>query len=85
MTVPRTMQAIRFHGPGVDGLRHQTIETPSPRPGDVLVELHAAAITRDELDWPLDRLPAVPSYEISGVVAAADRACQRLANGAPAT
>jgi hypothetical protein len=44
MTVPRTMQAIRLHGPGVDGLRHQTTEIPSPPPGDVLVEVHAAAI-----------------------------------------
>jgi len=30
--------------------------------------VHAAAITRDELDWPTDRLPAVVSYELSGVV-----------------
>jgi len=30
--------------------------------------VHAAAITRDELDWPVDRLPAAPSYEFSGVV-----------------
>jgi NADPH:quinone reductase-like Zn-dependent oxidoreductase len=30
--------------------------------------VHAAAITRDELDWPVDRLPAIPSYELSGVV-----------------
>jgi NADPH:quinone reductase-like Zn-dependent oxidoreductase len=34
----------------------------------VLVRVHAAAITRDELDWPVDRLPAIPSYELSGVV-----------------
>src|SRR4029453_17703573 len=72
MTVPRTMKAIRLHTPGVDGLRHETIQTPQPRAGEVLVEVHAAAITRDELEWPLDRLPAVPSYELSGVVAAAD-------------
>jgi NADPH:quinone reductase-like Zn-dependent oxidoreductase len=32
--------------------------------------VHAAAITRDELEWPLDRLPAIPSYELSGVVVA---------------
>jgi NADPH:quinone reductase-like Zn-dependent oxidoreductase len=31
--------------------------------------VHAAAITRDELEWPVDRLPAIPSYELSGVVA----------------
>jgi hypothetical protein len=30
--------------------------------------VHAAAITRGELEWPLDRLPAIPSYELSGVV-----------------
>jgi NADPH:quinone reductase-like Zn-dependent oxidoreductase len=70
MAVPRTMQAIRLHSPGVDGLRYEAIETPSLRLGDALVEVHAAAITRDELEWPLDRLPAVPSYELSGVVAA---------------
>jgi NADPH:quinone reductase-like Zn-dependent oxidoreductase len=70
MAVPRAMEAIRLHGPGVDGLRHETIETPSLRPGEALVQVHAAAITRDELEWPLDRLPAVPSYELSGVVAA---------------
>jgi NADPH:quinone reductase-like Zn-dependent oxidoreductase len=72
MAVPRAMEAIRLHAPGVDGLRHETIETPSLRAGEVLVEVHAAAITRDELEWPLDRLPAVPSYELSGVVAAAE-------------
>jgi NADPH:quinone reductase-like Zn-dependent oxidoreductase len=72
MTVPRTMKAIRLHAPGVDGLRQETIETPTLRAGEVLVEVHAAAITRHELEWPLDRLPAVPSYELSGVVADTD-------------
>ena len=71
MTIPQTMKAIRLHAPGVDGLRFETIETPQLRAGEVLVEVHAAAVTRDELEWPLDRLPAVPSYELSGVVATA--------------
>jgi NADPH:quinone reductase-like Zn-dependent oxidoreductase len=70
VTVPRTMEAIRLHAPGVDGLRHESIDTPSPHLGEALVQVHAAAITRDELEWPLNRLPAVPSYELSGVVAA---------------
>jgi NADPH:quinone reductase-like Zn-dependent oxidoreductase len=70
VTVPRTMEAIRLHAPGVDRLRHETIDTPSLQLGEALVEVHAAAITREELEWPLDRLPAVPSYELSGVVAA---------------
>jgi NADPH:quinone reductase-like Zn-dependent oxidoreductase len=70
VTVPRTMEAIRLHAPGVDGPRHETIDTPSLQLGEALVEVHAAAITRDGLEWPLDRLPAVPSYELSGVVVA---------------
>jgi NADPH:quinone reductase-like Zn-dependent oxidoreductase len=70
VTVPRTMEAIRLHTPGVDGLRRETVDTPSLQLGEALVEVHAAAITRDELEWPLDRLPAIPSYELSGVVAA---------------
>jgi NADPH:quinone reductase-like Zn-dependent oxidoreductase len=57
--------AVRLHD---DGLKVEEIETPSPGPGEVLVRVHAAAITRDELEWPVDRLPAIPSYELSGVV-----------------
>ena len=59
------MLAVRLHQ---DGLRVEEIETPSPARGEVLVRVHAAAITRDELQWPVDRLPAIPSYELSGVV-----------------
>src|ERR671931_1189559 len=57
--------AVRLHD---DGLKVEEIETPSADPGEVLVRVHAAAITRDELEWPVDRLPAIPSYELSGVV-----------------
>jgi NADPH:quinone reductase-like Zn-dependent oxidoreductase len=51
-------------------LVYEEIETPQPGPGEALVRVHAAAITRDELDWTSDRLPATPSFELSGVVAA---------------
>ncbi|WP_084286250.1 NADP-dependent oxidoreductase [Solirubrobacter soli] len=68
--IRRTMRAIRLTTPGVDGLGLETVDTPPLEGGEVLVEVHAAAITRGELEWPLDRLPAVPSYELSGVVAA---------------
>jgi NADPH:quinone reductase-like Zn-dependent oxidoreductase len=57
--------AVRLHR---DGLNVEEIEAPSPRPGEALVRVHAAAITRGELDWPVDRLPATPSYELSGVL-----------------
>ena len=51
---------------------------PVPAPGEVLVAVHAAAITFDELTWQetwtrdgADRTPVIPSHEVSGVVAAA--------------
>ena len=61
------MKALRLHD---DGLRLEDIPQPEPQGDDVLVRVHAAAITRDELTWPTDRLPATPSYELSGVVEA---------------
>ncbi|MFN2545632.1 MAG: NADP-dependent oxidoreductase [Actinomycetota bacterium] len=63
------MRAVRVHPPGgLDGVRLERIEIPRPGEGQALVRVHAAAITRDELGWPVDRLPAIPSYELSGVV-----------------
>src|SRR6187455_3258334 len=63
------MRAIRLHSPGrLEDLRLEEIEAPRSRPGEVLVRVHAAAITRGELEWPIDRLPAIPSYELSGVL-----------------
>jgi NADPH:quinone reductase-like Zn-dependent oxidoreductase len=64
------VRAVRLHPPGrVQDLRLDEVPAPRPRPGEALVAVHAAAITRDELEWPTDRLPAIPSYELSGVVA----------------
>jgi NADPH:quinone reductase-like Zn-dependent oxidoreductase len=63
------MRAVRLHPPGgIDALSVDEIEVPQPGPGEALVRVHAAAITRNELDWPTDRLPAIVSYELSGVV-----------------
>jgi NADPH:quinone reductase-like Zn-dependent oxidoreductase len=63
------MRAVRLHEPGgIEALQVEEIATPEPGPEDALVEVHAAAITRDELEWPTDRLPATPSYELSGIV-----------------
>ena len=69
--IPRTMMAVRLHAPGGrDHLVYEKIDTPVPAAGEALVRVHAAAITRDELDWPVERLPAIPSYELSGTVVA---------------
>ena len=69
--IPKTMNAIRLHtANGPAGLVYEQIGTPEPKAGEALVRVHAAAITRDELDWPVNRLPAIPCYEFSGVVSA---------------
>jgi NADPH:quinone reductase-like Zn-dependent oxidoreductase len=65
------MRAIRFHTVGDPAsVALEEIEPPRAGPGEALVRVHAAAITRGELEWPADRLPAIPSYELSGVVEA---------------
>jgi NADPH:quinone reductase-like Zn-dependent oxidoreductase len=60
--VPARMRAIRLHSSdGPAGLVYEQVDTPRPKEGEVLVRVFAAAITRGELDWPTDRLPAIPS------------------------
>jgi NADPH:quinone reductase-like Zn-dependent oxidoreductase len=63
------VRAVRLHS---DGLRVEDVDQPVPGEGEVLVRVHAAGITRGELEWPVDRLPAVPSYELSGVIVDTD-------------
>ena len=68
---PATMRAVVLRAAGgPDQLSLEQVATPVPGDGEALVRVHAAALTRDELEWPVDRLPAIPSYELSGVVAA---------------
>lgn len=72
------MKAVRAHtrgGPEV--LRYEDAPVPELGATDVLVEVHAAAVTTGELDWDetwqsadgSDRTPIVPSHEFSGVIA----------------
>ena len=66
---PTTMRAVVLRAAdGPDQLICEQVATPTPGAGEALVRVHAAALTRDELEWPVDRLPAIPSYEMSGVV-----------------
>lgn len=67
----RTMRAVRITAaPPAATVRVDHVPLPRPGPGEVVVRVNAAALTRDELSWPADRLPATPSYELSGVVTA---------------
>ena len=81
-SLPPLMSALRLHAPGgAAKLALEQLETPRPGPGEALVRVHAAAITRDELDWPVNRLPATPSYEFAGVVAAVGPGVEEVAIG----
>src|SRR5919205_4279367 len=76
------MRAVRLRAPGGPGqLAIEEIDRPRPGRGEALVRVHAAAITRDELQWPVDRLPAIPSYEVAGVVEEAGPGVAAVAPG----
>jgi NADPH:quinone reductase-like Zn-dependent oxidoreductase len=74
MTEMTALRAHRRGGPEV--LVVERAPAPVPAAGEVLVAVHAAAITFDELTWEetwtrdgASRTPVIPSHEVSGVVA----------------
>ncbi|HKN00987.1 MAG TPA: NADP-dependent oxidoreductase [Candidatus Binataceae bacterium] len=84
------MSAIRSHiKGGAEGLVYEVAPRPVLRPGDVLIEVKAAAISPAEFTWPpswvnadgSSRLPVIPSHEISGVVAEIGSDVTGLAEG----
>lgn len=72
------MTALRAHRRGgPEQLVLERAPVPVPAAGEVLVAVHAAAITFDELTWDetwtrngVSRTPVIPSHEVSGVVEA---------------
>src|SRR6201991_385344 len=63
------MRVVRLRAAGgPEQLAIEQADRPRPGPAEALVGVHAADITRGELEWPVDRLPAIPSYELSGVI-----------------
>jgi NADPH:quinone reductase-like Zn-dependent oxidoreductase len=84
------MQAVRIHEfGGPDVLRLEEAPRPRPGPGEILVQVHAAAIN------PVDtgvragesqgianaRLPYIPGYDLSGVVVEVGAGVTRFAPG----
>jgi NADPH:quinone reductase-like Zn-dependent oxidoreductase len=67
-TSARTMSAMCASSPDPASLTSETIPVPDPGPGEVLVEVHATAVTAGELSWP-ESWPAIPCHDLSGVVA----------------
>ncbi|OBF91894.1 alcohol dehydrogenase [Mycobacterium sp. 852014-52450_SCH5900713] len=70
------MRALRaHHRGGPEQLVVEPAPVPAPAAGEVLLAVHAAAITFDELTWDetwtrdgVSRTPVIPSHEVSGVV-----------------
>jgi NADPH:quinone reductase-like Zn-dependent oxidoreductase len=79
---PGVMRVVRLRAPGgPEQLSVEEAERPRPGPGEALVRVHAAAVTRGELAWPVDRLPAIPCYELCGVVEEAGAGVAAVAAG----
>lgn len=77
--LPTGISVLRLHTLG-DAASLVLAEEPLPVPadGELLVEVHAAAITRDELTWPEGLLPAIPAHEFSGTVVGSGEAVYAL-------
>jgi NADPH:quinone reductase-like Zn-dependent oxidoreductase len=80
-SVMRVLRLCAAGGP--EQLAVEYADRPRPGLAEALVRVHAAAITRGELEWPVDvgRLPAIPSYELSGVVEEVGRGVADVAVG----
>ncbi len=77
------MSAVRIHHPGGPAaLVYERAPRPRIKADQVLVRVHAAAITPTELSWPRDiTRPTIPSHEMSGVVAEVGAEVDRLKVG----
>jgi NADPH:quinone reductase-like Zn-dependent oxidoreductase len=83
------MKAIRLHQPGgPEQLRHEEIPTPAPGPGEVLVQLKAAALNHRDV-WirmgmqMADHLPLIPGSDGAGLVAQVGPGTSHLKLGDP--
>ena len=87
------MKAIRLHSRGgPEALVYEEAPLPQPKAGEVLVRVHAAAVTPTELLWVptwktrtgADRpFPIIPGHEFSGVIAALGEGVTDWAEGDP--
>lgn len=67
MAEQKMMRALRYHG---DGLRIDEVPVPTPGPRDVLIKVHATAITNGELTWPETkaREAPIPGHDVVGEI-----------------
>src|SRR5262245_5498520 len=86
------MKAIRLHvRGGPEAFAYEDAPQPRPGTGEVLVRVHAAAVTPTELLWPPTwvtptgepRFPVILGHEFSGVVASVGAGVTDVAVGSP--
>lgn len=84
------MKAIVMHGPGLaDELFYESVTTPAPEAGRVLVKVHAASV--NQIDWKrasgrlgdgmLPEFPWVPGMDFAGTVAEVGDGVEGFAEG----
>jgi zinc-binding alcohol dehydrogenase/oxidoreductase len=82
------VKAVRIHEDGGrEVLRYEEVDDPSPRPGEVLIRLHAASLNHLDV-WVRQGLPSVPKPRIlgadgAGTVAAAGEGVGDFREGQP--
>ena len=58
MSLPQTMKAVVFSEPGsADVLKIEEIPVPALRPGEILIEVHAAGVNRPDIAQRLGKYP----------------------------
>lgn len=80
------MRALRAHRRGgPEELVIDSVPVPVPGPDEVLIEVHACAITFAELTWDetWEHLPTIPGHEFSGVVVGSGTNAGDLQTGDP--
>ena len=68
MNATPTMYAAQAHSADPADLRYEQVARPVPGSGEILVAVHATAVTAGELSWS-DTWPLIPAHDLSGVVA----------------
>jgi propanol-preferring alcohol dehydrogenase len=85
--IPAKMRAMRIHRTGVmDGRRPplvaETIDTPTPGTGEVLLRVYACGVCHTEIDeiegrTPPPRLPMTPGHQVVGLTVREGPGCRR--------